>query len=268
MVYHKTHEGRAALKERNALSLRERQLMVLFNGSRTMKELADLFGPSVTFDVERLERRGFIVGRPEGVPLESRFDSLVSLPDATPSDAPSTVPQRTSAPDLQPASSSRMSMEQFAQLADVPPLPSVPPELALPKGDGERAERGSGVDSQLAHAIYSISAEPLPSHTPVAAQVYVTQVLMVLDTSASKTLIESSCDVRADADILMYVAQAIGHTYAVAGEEVALRVAMRASRLLPSAELPTLVDCTLDYVPSGFSVLLYEFVLAGREAAA
>ena len=64
MVYHKTHEGRAALRERGTLTLRERQLMVLFNGSRTLKELADLFGAGVTADVDRLERQGFIVGRP------------------------------------------------------------------------------------------------------------------------------------------------------------------------------------------------------------
>ena len=28
-----------------------------------------------------------------------------------------------------------------------------------------------------------------------------------------------------------------------------------------------LLDCVLDYVPASFSVLLYEFVLAGRDTA-
>ena len=36
MFYQKTHEGKAALRERTALSLRERQVMVLFNGNRSM----------------------------------------------------------------------------------------------------------------------------------------------------------------------------------------------------------------------------------------
>ena len=58
-----------------------------------------------------------------------------------------------------------------------------------------------------------------------------------------------------------------GDDYAVAGEDVTLRVAMRVSRLLPEREVPMLLDCTLDYTPSGFSVLLYEFVLAGRETS-
>ena len=61
MIYQKTHEGRAALRERNALNLRERQLMVLVNGSRTLDELADLFGVGVLADVDNLSRRGFVV---------------------------------------------------------------------------------------------------------------------------------------------------------------------------------------------------------------
>ena len=36
---------------------------------------------------------------------------------------------------------------------------------------------------------------------------------------------------------------------------------------LPPGDLPMLLDCVLDYVPASFSVLLYEFVLAGRDTA-
>ncbi len=117
----------------------------------------------------------------------------------------------------------------------------------------------------LASKIHSIAVEAPSTLTPVAAQAYVTQVLIALETAAATALVETSGDVRHDVDILLYVAQGIGHTYAVAGEDVALRVAMRASRLLPGKDLPMLLDCTLDYVPNSFSVLLYEFVLAGRE---
>ena len=107
----------------------------------------------------------------------------------------------------------------------------------------------------------------MPLRSALAAQIYMTQVLMALATDAATRLIETSGDVRHDVDVLLYLAQGLGHTYAVAGEDVTLRVAMRVSRLLPEREVPMLLDCTLDYAPSGFSVLLYEFVLAGRETS-
>ena len=267
MVYHKTHEGRAALRERHALNLRERQLMVLFNGSRTLKELVDLFGPGVTADVDRLERRGFVVGRPDGVPLESRFGQLaphdsVNEPPPTrflDSAIPTAVPE--------PGGIVRMSLEELTSLANVPP-PVLAAQAAAPSQPPATKEVAAALaapDVRLAATVNSIVAEPLPTFTPLAAQAYMTQVLMALDTDAAKALIETSVDVRHDVDILLYVAQGLGHTYAMAGEDVALRVAMRASRLLPGRELPMLLDCTLDYVPNSFSVLLYEFVLAGRD---
>ena len=39
MIYMKTDKGRAALLQRDALNLRERQVMVLCNGARTLEEL-------------------------------------------------------------------------------------------------------------------------------------------------------------------------------------------------------------------------------------
>ena len=86
MIYQKTHEGRAALRERNALNLRERQLMVLVNGSRTMDELADLFGVGVLADVDNLSRRGFVVLHGESNP--SIPDILLSDLAAAPQDPP------------------------------------------------------------------------------------------------------------------------------------------------------------------------------------
>ena len=288
MIYQKTHEGRAALRERNALTLRERQLMVLFNGSRTMDELTDLFGEGVMADVDSLARRGLIVVQGESNP---------SIPDILLSDLVASTeepPTRFLASELdthlppvpEPASLPRMSLQELARLADVPVpdfalMASVraasgselddgaSPELervdaapqSLKRVDPPRVKRSIGV----ATAVNSIDAEHLPVRTPVAAQAYMTQVLMALGTDAATALIETSGDVRHDVDILMYLAQGIGHTYAVAGEDVTLRVALRISRLLPERELPMLLDCTLDYVPTGFSVLLYEFVLAGRD---
>ena len=43
--------------------------------------------------------------------------------------------------------------------------------------------------------------------------------------------------------------------------------AVVAGSLLPPGDLPMLLDCVLDFVPASFSVLLYEFVLAGRDTA-
>ncbi len=280
MIYQKTHEGRAALRERNALNLRERQLMVLVNGSRTMDELADLFGVGVLADVDNLARRGFVVIHGESNP---------SIPDILLSDlaaAPQDPPTRFLASELdsslppvpEPASLPRMSLEELTRLADVPApdfsaVAPVRAELGAERNapdraaskptraDPLRAPRPPGV----AATVNSIEAEQVPMRTPVAAQAYMTQVLMALGSEAATQLIESSGDVRHDVDILVFLAQGLGHTYAVAGEDVTLRVALRVSRLLPDMEVPMLLDCTLDYVPSGFSVLLYEFVLAGRD---
>jgi hypothetical protein len=271
MVYHKTPEGRAALRERSALSLRERQLMVLFNGSRTMKDLADLFGLGVAADVDRLERRGFVVGRPDGVPFEPRTNSAIPHADLAQDPPPtrflaSTID--TPSPLEGPISLPLMTLEELTTLADVPP-PIFADRLAEPaslSGASEDVARTTP-EGQLATNVYSICAEQLSVRTPLAAQAYMTQVLMALDTAAATALVESSDDVQHDVDILIYVAQGIGYTYAVAGEDVALRVAMRVSGLLPGKELPMLLDCTMDYVPNGFSVLLYEFVLAGRDTA-
>ena len=120
----------------------------------------------------------------------------------------------------------------------------------------------------MAALVNSIDAEQVEMRSPLAAQVYMTQVLRALDTEPAMHLVETHGDVRHDVDILLYLAQGLGLTHGAAGEDVALRVAMRVGRLLPETTLPMLLDCTLDYVPPGFSVLLYEFVLAGRDTAA
>ena len=273
MIYQKTHEGRAALRERNALSLRERQLMVLFNGSRSMDELADLFGGGVLADVDSLARRGFIVLHGESNP--SIPDTLFSNPAARLEEVPPRFLASTLDTDLaplpEPATLPRMSLEELTALADVPKpdFSAMAPARSEPARPRARAERIEPLRAQrsvgVAATVYSIDAEHVPVRTPVAAQAYMTQVLMALASDAATSLIESSGDVRHDVDVLVYLAQGIGHTYAVAGEDVTLRVALRVSRLLPDREVPMLLDCTLDYVPSGFSVLLYEFVLAGRE---
>ena len=279
MIYQKTHDGRAALRERNALSLRERQLMVLFNGSRSMDELADLFGEGVMADVDRLARRGFIVAHGETNP--SIPDMLFSSTSATVQDPPTRFMASeldTNLPPVPvPASLPRMSLEELTRLADVPrpdfsAVAPVRAELSAERHNDARPNSTEAADPLrvtgnigLATAVNSIDAEHIPVRTPVAAQAYMTQVLMALASDAATSLIETSGDVRHDVDILLYLAQGIGHTYAVAGEDVTLRVALRVSRLLPDMEVPMLLDCTLDYVPNGFSVLLYEFVLAGRE---
>ena len=270
MFYQKTHEGKAALRERTALSLRERQVMVLFNGNRSMADLVDLFGESVGVDVEHLRRRGLIVLQPGPArpPAAAAFSDLAE-PDLPPPTQflASTIDATLPSLDI-PASVPRMSLDQLTALADVPP-----PNFAALAGhkDDELAAdeppRRGFKKGQLAAAVNGIDAEHMPQRSALAAQIYMTQVLMALATDAATQLIETSGDVRHDVDVLLYLAQGLGHTYAVAGEDVTLRVAMRVSRLLPEREVPMLLDCALDYTPSGFSVLLYEFVLAGRETS-
>ncbi|NZA01046.1 hypothetical protein H0I39_03370 [Ottowia beijingensis] len=115
--------------------------------------------------------------------------------------------------------------------------------------------------------VNSIDAEQVMVRSPVAAQAYMTQVLLALNSAPATTLVETHGNVRHEVDILLYLAQGLGQTYDVAGEDVTLRVAMRVGRLLPPGDLPMLLDCVLDYVPASFSVLLYEFVVAGRDTA-
>lgn len=87
---------------------------------------------------------------------------------------------------------------------------------------------------------------------------------MALDDARATALIESHGDVQHELDIVLYLALALGLTHSLAGEDVALRVALRTSGLLPADAVPMLLDCALDHVPACFGMLLYEFALAGR----
>ena len=281
MIYMKTDKGRAALLQRDALNLRERQVMVLCNGARTLEELVELFGDTVKEHVDRLERRGLLAGqlkhsRPAQLKaaLAERpqmADAVSQAEAAHPPDSFVTSRLDTHHPDPpEPEALPRMSLEELTALASVPPLDPgavAPVREALADAVSSPPADPAAL-GQVAALVNSIDAEQVEMRSPLAAQVYMTQVLMALDTEPSMHLVETHGDVRHDVDILLYLAQGLGLTHGAAGEDVALRVAMRVGRLLPETTLPMLLDCTLDYVPPGFSVLLYEFVLAGRDTAA
>ena len=281
MIYMKTDKGRAALLQRDALNLRERQVMVLCNGARTLEELVELFGYAVKEDVDRLDRRGLLAGQLKHIrPAELKAalaerpqmaDAVSQAEAAHPPDSFVTSRLDTHHPDPpEPEALPRMSLEELTALASVPPLDPgavAPVREALADAVSSPPADPAAL-GQVAALVNSIDAEQVEMRSPLAAQVYMTQVLMALDTEPSMHLVETHGDVRHDVDILLYLAQGLGLTHGAAGEDVALRVAMRVGRLLPETTLPMLLDCTLDYVPPGFSVLLYEFVLAGRDTAA
>ena len=281
MIYMKTAKGRAALLQRDALNLRERQVMVLCNGARTLEELVELFGDTVKEDVDRLDRRGLLAGQlKHSRPAELKAalaerpqmaDAVSQAEAAHPPDSFVTSRLDTHHPDPpEPEALPRMSLEELTALASVPPLDPgavAPVREALADAVSSPPADPAAL-GQVAALVNSIDAEQVEMRSPLAAQVYMTQVLMALDTEPSMHLVETHGDVRHDVDILLYLAQGLGLTHGAAGEDVALRVAMRVGRLLPETTLPMLLDCTLDYVPPGFSVLLYEFVLAGRDTAA
>ena len=281
MIYMKTDKGRAALLQRDALNLRERQVMVLCNGARTLEELVELFGDTVKEDVDRLDRRGLLAGqlkhsRPAQLKaaLAERpqmADAVSQAEAAHPPDSFVTSRLDTHHPDPpEPEALPRMSLEELTALASVPPLDPgavAPVREALADAVSSPPADPAAL-GQVAALVNSIDAEQVEMRSPLAAQVYMTQVLRALDTEPAMHLVETHGDVRHDVDILLYLAQGLGLTHGAAGEDVALRVAMRVGRLLPETTLPMLLDCTLDYVPPGFSVLLYEFVLAGRDTAA
>lgn len=277
MIYIKTEKGRTALLQRDLLSLRERQVMVLCNGVRTDAELIDLFGRAISEDIDRLERRGLLAAelshtRPpalKAVLAESPqiADAAADAAGAHPPD--SFVASRittTQPPAPQRETLPRMSLQE---LADVPPVDAAvvaPVRQALADSEPAPAPAPYAVE-QVAAMVNSIDAEQVMVRSPVAAQAYMTQVLLALNSAPAITLVETHGNVRYEVDILLYLAQGLGQTYEVAGEDVTLRVAMRVGRLLPPGDLPMLLDCVLDYVPASFSVLLYEFVLAGRDTA-
>lgn len=277
MIYIKTEKGRTALLQRDLLSLRERQVMVLCNGVRTDAELIDLFGRAISEDIDRLERRGLLAAelshtRPpalKAVLAESPqiADAAADAAGAHPPD--SFVASRittTQPPAPQRETLPRMSLQE---LADVPPVDAAvvaPVRQALADSEPAPAPAPYAVE-QVAAMVNSIDAEQVMVRSPVAAQAYMTQVLLALNSAPATTLVETHGNVRHEVDILLYLAQGLGQTYDVAGEDVTLRVAMRVGRLLPPGDLPMLLDCVLDYVPASFSVLLYEFVLAGRDTA-
>ena len=281
MIYIKTDKGRAALLQRDALNLRERQVMVLCNGARTLEELVELFGYAVKEDVDRLDRRGLLAGqlkhsRPAQLKaaLAERpqmADAVSQAEAAHPPDSFVTSRLDTHHPEPpEPEALPRMSLEELTALASVPPLDPgavAPVREALADAVSSPPADPAAL-GQVAALVNSIDAEQVEMRSPLAAQVYMTQVLRALDTEPAMHLVETHGDVRHDVDILLYLAQGLGLTHGAAGEDVALRVAMRVGRLLPETTLPMLLDCTLDYVPPGFSVLLYEFVLAGRDTAA
>ena len=273
MIYIKTEKGRTALLQHDLLSVRERQVMVLCNGVRTDAELIDLFGRAISEDIDRLERRGLLAAqlshtRPpalKAVLAESPqiADAAADAAGAHPPD--SFVASRittTQPPAPQRETLPRMSLQELAALADVPPVDAAvvaPVRQALADSEPAPAPAPDAVE-QVAAMVNSIDAEQVMVRSPVAAQAYMTQVLLALNSAPAITLVETHGNVR-------YEAQGLGQTYEVAGEDVTLRVAMRVGRLLPPGDLPMLLDCVLDYVPASFSVLLYEFVLAGRDTA-
>ena len=277
MIYIKTEKGRTALLQRDLLSLRERQVMVLCNGVRTDAELIDLFGRAISEDIDRLERRGLLAAqlshtRPpalKAVLAESPqiADAAADAAGAQPPD--SFVASRITTP--QPPAPQRETLPRMSlqELADVPPVDAAvvaPVRQALADSEPAPAPAPDAVE-QVAAMVNSIDAEQVMVRSPVAAQAYMTQVLLALNSAPATTLVETHGNVRHEVDILLYLAQGLGQTYEVAGEDVTLRVAMRVGRLLPPGDLPMLLDCVLDYVPASFSVLLYEFVLAGRDTA-
>lgn len=280
MIYIKTEKCRTALLQHDLLSLRERQVMVLCNGVRTDAELIDLFGRAISEDIDRLERRGLLAAqlshtRPpalKAVLAESPqiADAAADAAGAHPPD--SFVASRittTQPPAPQRETLPRMSLQELAALADVPPVDAAvvaPVRQALADSEPAPAPAPDAVE-QVAAMVNSIDAEQVMVRSPVAAQAYMTQVLLALNSAPAITLVETHGNVRYEVDILLYLAQGLGQTYDVAGEDVTLRVAMRVGRLLPPGDLPMLLDCVLDYVPASFSVLLYEFVVAGRDTA-
>ena len=277
MIYMKTDKGRAALLQRDALNLRERQVMVLCNGARTLEELVGLFGDTVKEHVDRLERRGLLAGQlkhSRPAQLKAALAERPQMADAV-SQAEAAHPPdsfvasritTTQPPAPQRETLPRMSLQE---LADVPPVDAAvvaPVRQALADSEPAPAPAPDAVE-QVAAMVNSIDAEQVMVRSPVAAQAYMTQVLLALNSAPAITLVETHGNVRHEVDILLYLAQGLGQTYDVAGEDVTLRVAMRVGRLLPPGDLPMLLDCVLDYVPASFSVLLYEFVLAGRDTA-
>ena len=277
MIYIKTEKGRTALLQRDLLSLRERQVMVLCNGVRTDAELIDLFGRAISEDIDRLERRGLLAAelshtRPPA--LKAVLAESPQIADAAADAAGAHPPDgfvasritTTHPPAPHRETLPRMSLQE---LADVPPVDAAvvaPVRQALADSEPAPAPAPYAVE-QVAAMVNSIDAEQVMVRSPVAAQAYMTQVLLALNSAPATTLVETHGNVRHEVDILLYLAQGLGQTYDVAGEDVTLRVAMRVGRLLPPGDLPMLLDCVLDYVPASFSVLLYEFVLAGRDTA-
>lgn len=60
-AYVKTDAGRTALADRRSgLAVRDRQIMLLCNGTQTLSSLEGLFGPEVGGDLLRLRRQGLI----------------------------------------------------------------------------------------------------------------------------------------------------------------------------------------------------------------
>lgn len=274
MIRIKTDEGRAALLQRDVLSLRERQIMVLCNGARTDAELIELFGLTITDDLDRLEGRGFLAAKASDTKspalkavLAQRPRIADALEEAVGAQPPgSFVASRVASsqpPAPQPEALPRMTLQELVALAAVPPLAAAAVAPVRPVAEGQAPSPARA--EQVAAVVNSIETGPVTAPSAVAAQAYITQVLLALETEPAAQLVETHGDVRHEVDILLYLAQGLGQTFSVAGEDVALRVAMRLGRLLPDATVPMLLDCVLDYVPPSFSVLLYEFVLAGRD---
>ena len=277
MIYIKTEKGRTALLQRDLLSLRERQVMVLCNGVRTDAELIDLFGRAISEDIDRLERRGLLAAqlshtRPPA--LKAVLAESPQIADAAADAAGAQPPDSFVASRItttQPPAPQRETLPRrsLQERADVPPADAAvvaPVRQALADSEPAPAPAPDAVE-QVAAMVNSIDAEQVMVRSPVAAQAYMTQVLLALNSAPATTLVETHGNVRHEVDILLYLAQGLGQTYDVAGEDVTLRVAMRVGRLLPPGDLPMLLDCVLDYVPASFSVLLYEFVVAGRDTA-
>lgn len=264
LIYAKIEQGRQALRQRGALSLRERQITLLCNGARSHQDLLQLFGEAAAAQLADLTARGFLqagdssrshaqqlaaTGRRPAVADAMRqaalaphgSDFVLSQIDRLP---PGPLPG-----ELPPLGNS-----DFAALTGSarPPAAPAPAASAAP----------AAMPPSLAATLNKAARQTVPQRSIMAAKNFLTQVLLTLGQPAALQLVNTYGDVRHEADILLYLAQGMGYLHTEMGRQTVLQVAQRLIQRLPETAWPLWLDCTLDNVPADIGVELYELALA------
>lgn len=255
MHYTLTVAGRAALQAPDAISLRERQILMLSNGRRPLQRLRALLGDAVEAELQPLLHRGLLAVH--GAAADGAIANAVQHDASTwhataPMHHLSTMPQHS------------MLLDDLGE-DDSAPGPAAGSAQMLAQAFRQGAEQApQWAQDQLLAQLHTLDEDYANQRPDLpAAQRYMTQVLDLFVRGQAAQTLGAHSQTQEPRQALQYLAQALGVMHSLSGPEATLHAATRLSQLLPMPRRAQLLDSVMDYVPTDFNLRLYEAVLPG-----